>query len=114
MPRRLARGEPPDAPGRCNARLDLGYHTRLCGLPESHEGRHEEMSNRRGHSVIITWDGSDEPEYDDCCCDCGFEGTENWGPLYGCCHKFSTDGECTECGIPMAEHDRIAEERRKE
>lgn len=119
MPRRLARGEPKDVPSRCNARLHLGdnfgdnHTTCLCGHPAGHMGRHEELSDPGGHRVVITWDGSDEPEYNDCPCDCGFEGTEDLGSLCECRHKF-VDGECSECGITKVEHDRIAEERRRD
>lgn len=114
MTRKLRRGEPKDVPGRCNARLYLGdnfgdnHATCLCALTENHEGRHEEHSNPGGHNVVITWEGSDEPEYDTCFCHCGRKTMQEIHKR--CLHKF-VDDECLECGMTTAEHEEIIKER---
>ena len=83
---------PKDIEGQCNAHLYLNdgtitCATARCSKPHGHEGAHEEMFERNGLPVIITWyvDEREDDAFTKYCKPCLETNTE-WETCHGCKH----------------------------
>lgn len=79
-------GEPQNVDGQCNARLYIGdiygdnHATMRCQLEPEHNGPHQEIFQRSGKPVTITWYVDEREEYALNCEGCRGRGCWNCMP----------------------------------